>query len=57
MSSMLSRSGRTDPGGNLTDRIDVPVSDEIVFGKLRMTQMLSQVGRSDQGDEHGRNIG
>jgi hypothetical protein len=28
MSTMLSRSGRSDPGGKLTHRLDVPVSEQ-----------------------------
>lgn len=29
MDTMLSRSGRSDPGGKLTARLDIPVSEEL----------------------------
>lgn len=44
--TMLSRSGRTDPGGKLTSRIDVPVSQELEEAVITMA-MLSGVPKSE----------
>lgn len=55
MSTMLSRSGRSNPDGKLVQRFDIPVSEELnersVFGELPMARRLARVRGSREWDE------
>lgn len=46
MDTMLSRSGRSDPLGKLTRRLDVPVSEELEDAVIAMAT-LSGVGKAE----------
>lgn len=37
--TMLARSGRTDPGGKLTERFDIPVSEELNEAAIAMATL------------------